>query len=320
MSSNDADSEFSSPLLVGDPCEKPIKHPNPSSDTREEILAQSWTTVAAGYEQSLVPRFASWTDDALNALRAALKDTRNDAATSCHSDDDPQKALVLCCGPGQELVPIAKLVGPDAFVLGIDLAPGMVEAAKRRVQAECRDNADSNNIAIRVGDAGSPPPGPYSVIFSAFGLQQLPKPINAIKEWIKVLQPSGIGVVMYWSPSAPPIPGEEDGPFERWSEILNKKLGKEDEDNPPWDGDIAGAAEEAGSDILEDTYIVHSMEFANPGQFFDIMSRAGPWHAMRLRRGDEFVNDLGKEFQAMYPVGEPLSNRFTARMLVLRRR
>lgn len=289
---------------------------NPSY--RENILAKSWTIVARGYEESFVPRFAAWTHDALAALNKALEIGADDSRGS------PPKALVLCCGPGQELLPIAKILGPAAQVLGVDLAPGMIELAERRIEQECAHKTNTDillsNISLQVGDAMKPPLGPYRAIFSAFGLQQLPKPIEAVKEWIEVLEkPGGVGVIIYWPPDAP----EDGGPFEVWDNLLKTKLGKEESLNasPPWDEGIVAALTEAGGDVILDEYITHPISFDNAQDLFEKMPKAGPWHAMRLRRGDDFVNKMGRELQAAYPADDkPLAQKFTARMLVVRGR
>ncbi len=52
---------------------------------------------------------------------------------------------------------------------------------------------------------------------------------------------------------------------------------------------------------------------------FEGKSRAGPWHAIHLRRGDEFVNRLGAELISKYPPETTLVHAFTARMIVARR-
>ena len=52
---------------------------------------------------------------------------------------------------------------------------------------------------------------------------------------------------------------------------------------------------------------------------FEGKLRAVPWHAMRLRRGDEFVDWLGEELILKYPPETTLVHAFTARMIVARR-
>ena len=239
-------------------------------------------------------------------------------------DDDSQSALVLCCGPGQELLPIARMLGPRSRVLGTDLAFGMIEVAKLHIDEECKKDinlAYENCISVEVADAMRPAAGPYDVVFSAFGLQQLPDPVAAFGEWVRVLKPGGICAVIYWPPSPPNIDGEGDEgnhPFEVWSELVRKKPGSKTKEDPPWDEDLQAAVAAAGGDVIEDRIISHDISWSDAGEMFGGMSRAGPWHALRLRRGDAFVDELGEELQSLYPAGQPLCHKFTARMIVAR--
>ena len=48
--------------------------------------------------------------------------------------------------------------------------------------------------------------------------------------------------------------------------------------------------------------------------------RTGPWHALRLKKGDDFVDGLRDDFLAPYAVDAPLVHDPTARVLVFRRK
>lgn len=101
--------------------------------------------------------------------------------------------------------------------------------------------------------------------------------------------------------------------------LFKKKLGKQKKEDP-WDETLGDAIIAAGGEILEDRFINHEICWKDANALFEGMSRAGPWHAMRLRRGDEFVDQLGKELIAQYPAtSTPLCHKFTARMFVVRR-
>ncbi|KAL3803309.1 hypothetical protein ACHAW5_009769 [Stephanodiscus triporus] len=294
-----------------------------STSIRANILAESWSRISNEYERILVPRFAPWTRDALDALRDAVKN--EDATTTPARRGKSPNALVLCCGPGQELLPIARILGPASRVLGTDLAPGMVDAARRRIEAELegdgRDDAFryKDRVAVEVGDAMTPPPGPYDVVFSAFGLQQLPRPVAAVESWLDRTEPGGICAFIYWPPHPPKIPGEEEtNPFELWGDLVRGKLGKQDGEGA-WDENIEAAIRVAEGEIIDDRFITHDIRWKDGRDMFEGMSRAGPWHAMRLRRGDEFVDLLGEELIAKYPPETTLVHAFTARMIVARR-
>lgn len=290
---------------------------NPYDNTnisRTNILAESWSTVSNDYNAVLVPRFAPWTQDALDALQNAIN---NNMKCSCENI----KSLVLCCGPGQELLPIAKILGPTSTVLGTDLAPGMIDVAKKRVEDECCSQYEEykGRITADVGDAMTPPPGPYQVIFSAFGLQQLPNPMQALQSWIQVMEPGGICVCLYWSPSAPKAQGD-NSPFTMWTEIVKKKIGRDTTDDEPWDRNIESHVTAAGAEIIEDQFIAHDICWNGFEDMFDGLTNAGPWHAMRLRRGDEFVDELGQELKAYYPQGKSLCHESFARLVIVRRK
>ncbi|EOD22733.1 hypothetical protein EMIHUDRAFT_195064 [Emiliania huxleyi CCMP1516] len=199
-----------------------------------DVLAESWTSAAPGYDELFVPRFAPWTEDALAALTQHK-----------HSLPEDHEVLVPCCGPGQELLPIAELLGGERAVRGTDLAPGMIEIAQSRCVAAA---ARFGRMSAEVGDAMAPGAGPYAAIFSVFGLQQLPDPVAAIEAWVRALAPGGVAVVCYWP---------------------------------------MGAGERR-----------HRIEWPCPAGMWEGMTRSGPWHAQRVRRGDAFVDGLRDDFLA----------------------
>ena len=73
-------------------------------------------------------------------------------------------------------------------------------------------------------------------------------------------------------------------------------------------------------DIITDEYVSHDIARKDGRDMFEGMSRAGPWRALRLRRGDEFVDRLGEALVSRYPPDVALSHAFTARMIVARKR
>lgn len=261
-----------------------------------ELLASSWTSAAKGYDELFVPRFSPWTRDALAALRSHSVKALPAAG-----------AVVPCCGPGQELPAIAEVLGTERPVLGIDLAPGMIDIAQRRAAAS------GDHVTAVVGDAMQPPPGPYSVVLSVFGLQQLPDPAAALSTWVGSLAPGGIAIVCFW-----PGTVEDDGPWARFGSLLKSKVGSSKRGPDGWEAALVGAAEAAGGEIVEDRFISHEISWDNPASFWEGMTRAGPWHAQRLRHSDDFVDGLREEFCAAFASDEPVVHAPNARMLVVR--
>jgi hypothetical protein len=103
--------------------------------------------------------------------------------------------------------------------------------------------------------------------------------------------------------------------------LVQHKLGTQNKDQEePWDTNLVNAISSASGEILDDKYITHEIEWKDGRDMFNGMSMAGPWHAMRLRRGDEFVDQLGEELIAMYPPATTLIHKFTARLLVVQKK
>src|SRR5882757_2791235 len=50
--------------------------------------------------------------------------------------------LDVACGTGSSLIPAALAVGPEGRAVGVDYAPGMVEAARRALAVAGADHAD----------------------------------------------------------------------------------------------------------------------------------------------------------------------------------
>src|SRR4029078_7984279 len=52
------------------------------------------------------------------------------------------KILDVCCGSGASAIPAAKAVGPNGFVLGIDLAENLIELAKTKARERGLENTE----------------------------------------------------------------------------------------------------------------------------------------------------------------------------------
>jgi len=99
-----------------------------------------------------------------------------------------KRVLDVCCGPGYSAGEAAAR-GADA--LGIDIAPGMVEQA-RRLFPQAR---------FQVGDAEAleVPDASVDGVVCAFGMLHLPEPERAIAEVLRVLRPGGHYAWTVWS-------------------------------------------------------------------------------------------------------------------------
>jgi ubiquinone/menaquinone biosynthesis C-methylase UbiE len=114
-----------------------------------------------------------------------------------------ERVLDIGCGRGAALIPLARAAGPTGTVLGIDLAPQMV-------QRTARDVLDLPQVEVRVADASAPglAPSSYDVIASSLVLFFLPDPGAAVRNWVELLVEGGrMGVTTF---------GPQD---QRWKQI-----------------------------------------------------------------------------------------------------
>ena len=107
-----------------------------------------------------------------------------------------QHVLDVACGPGIPSLMVAPLVGGDGAVVGIDLAPGMVELAKKKAE-----KAGLTNVTFREADAESLPfpDDSFDVVLCNHGLVHTTDRATALREMRRVLKRGGIVAISTWS-------------------------------------------------------------------------------------------------------------------------
>ncbi|KAL4986396.1 hypothetical protein BDW68DRAFT_188883 [Aspergillus falconensis] len=97
--------------------------------------------------KDLLPRF-------LALVRAQI-----DAKPSMTSEGQALKLVDLGCGTGRNTLQLAKSAPKEAQIIGLDASPGMLEVAKRRLQAqEVMSPVDGGRVVLGVYDLLSPQP------------------------------------------------------------------------------------------------------------------------------------------------------------------
>ena len=96
--------------------------------------------------------------------------------------------LDLGCGRGAALFAAADAVGPTGDVLGVDLAPGMVERTVADAAARGLDH-----VRVELGDADHPPAraSGWDAVVASFVLFFLPDPVATATRVRDVLRPGG---------------------------------------------------------------------------------------------------------------------------------
>lgn len=102
---------------------------------------------------------------------------------------------------------------PNAPVLATDISPGMLEKL-------CASPGNvGQNLATQLADMRSPiggeiKEGAFSHVFSTMALQVIPTPLEALREWAKLLQPDGVVAIAGWDFD------EVSGPHAIWEEAV----------------------------------------------------------------------------------------------------
>jgi SAM-dependent methyltransferase len=145
-----------------------------------EVAAKQWDGVAEAWEAKVddsddltVPATTAWLD------RLAVH--------------PGERLLELSAGPGSMATTWSELVGPDGHVTVSDLAPRMVDAARRRAAGLANvEVAVIDLMAIDRADAS------YDVVASRMGLMFTPDPAVALAEMRRVLVDGGRMASLVW--------------------------------------------------------------------------------------------------------------------------
>jgi demethylmenaquinone methyltransferase/2-methoxy-6-polyprenyl-1,4-benzoquinol methylase len=123
-----------------------------------------------------------------------------------------EQVLEIGFGTGHSLVELARMVGPDGSVFGVDISEGMLRVAANRVEKEGFEDRISLKLA-------SIPPIPYQdgqfdAVTLSFTLELFPDRLveEVLREIQRILRPEGrLGVVAM----SVPLDGSSDGLMEK---------------------------------------------------------------------------------------------------------
>lgn len=106
----------------------------------------------------------------------------------------PGEALVdVGCGAGQSVLQLAERVGPEGRVIGVDMAPPLLDLAKRRAEGLRQVGfleADAQYVELPDRSADG--------VFSRFGVMALADPLAAFSNFRRILKPSGRLAFVCW--------------------------------------------------------------------------------------------------------------------------
>ncbi|HEX2672794.1 MAG TPA: class I SAM-dependent methyltransferase [Polyangiaceae bacterium] len=260
--------------------EQPI--PNP--------VEHAWNEAARGYDAYFSPRFAPYLGTALGTLIGY----KSQLPSGC--------ILVPCTGPGRELGALARAF-PERSIAGSDLSGEMVTLSRER-------NAQFANVSVEQADATRlRAPGPVAALYSVFGLQLLPDPAATLSSWLRLLQPKGLAVIVYW-----PKDSDNGGPFD----TLHRLIAESSTADRSWEGKLHESARAASARVREDVRIAFEIQHDDAASFWQALTRLGPLRGLANARGSECVARLGARYAATFPEG-PLRHTSEARLLLIER-
>jgi SAM-dependent methyltransferase len=203
----------------------------------------------------------------------------------------PGPILVPCCGTFPEL-PALVAGHPEREIVGIDLSATMVRLARERAAGWPR-------VRVVEGDAATLDSGwskSCAGVVSVFGLQQLPDPEAALRNWVEALGPGGCLSVVYW-----PRKVEERGPFALLEEVL---VDHRPPDEGLWEARLGEAIRAAGGTVERDEYPSFPISHPDARTFWDAFTNGGPLRALAIARGERVMRGLRERFLRLAPTGQ----------------
>ena len=108
-----------------------------------------------------------------------------------------EHVLDVCCGSGASAIPAAEAVGRNGRVVGIDLAPGLIELARRKANIAGLAHAE-----FLEGDFEqlAEPEAAFDAVVCVFGIFFLPDMPAALRRLWRWVRPGGRLAVTTWGP------------------------------------------------------------------------------------------------------------------------
>jgi len=107
------------------------------------------------------------------------------------------RVLDVCCGSGASALPAAQIVGPEGFVLGVDLAERLLELARSKAAARGLANTE-----FRIGDMLDLrlPAAHFDAVVCVFGIFFVPDMVAAVRTLWERVRPGGMLAITTWGP------------------------------------------------------------------------------------------------------------------------
>ena len=210
----------------------------PTGEERARLVQEMFDRIAGSYELLN------------NLMSAGLHRIWNKKAVRESGLRPGERALDLACGTGSLTRDLAKRVGGEGYVLGVDFSPEMLKAAKKKPLP---------NVEYRLGDATNlegVESGSFDAATIAYGARNIPDLSTLFSEMARVVRPGGWVVCLE---IARPKGYFFSAFYGLWFDRVVPQLGAR----------VSG-------DSWAYSYLPESVkEFVAPGELSDIMRRSG---------------------------------------------
>jgi SAM-dependent methyltransferase len=171
-----------------------------------------------------------------------------EAALRLHPPRPGDRALDVGCGFGDTTQELARLIGPDAEAVGVDVSVPFVEASIADA-----DEAGVENVSFRAGDAQIMDlPGPFDYVFSRMGVMFFANPVAAWRNIRDAMAPAGRLCVLVWRRKI-------DNPWvRRAEEVVDRYLEEPEETDEPTCG--PGPFSMANPDTVSEQLLIAGFE------------------------------------------------------------
>jgi ubiquinone/menaquinone biosynthesis C-methylase UbiE len=235
-------------------------------------MATPFDRAAKRYIEEWVPRFVPYHLDLVRELALT----------------QGQRVLVARCGPGAEVLAVARAVGDKGLVRATDPSAEMIGICDEQVK-----KAGFPAVTCECTDADDVGEGNWNAVVCAFGLWTLGDRAAVLQRWAGALAPHGkIGVLTFGPP-------DENDPFEILARAL-RELEPAAEAKPPRieasREAFSKTFEEGGLALVRHTVLRHTVSFATAEDFTAAIREGRTWRNVWAELGPERMGRVTARF------------------------
>ena len=244
-------------------------------------MATPFDRAAKRYIEEWVPRFVPYHLDLVRELALT----------------EGQRVLVTRCGPGAEVLAVARAVGDQGRVRATDPSAELIKICDDQVK-----KAGFTAVTCERAEPGDVGAGGWNAIVCAFGLWTVEDRPTVLKSWASSLAPHGkVGVLTFGPP-------DESDPFEILARALRELEPNAVTKPPRIEADresFARTFEDGGLALVRHTTLRHTVTFATAEDFTSAIREGRTWRNVWEELGPERMGQVTARFYEQ--VGGPMA-------------